>query len=83
MSICSASSIHFGPSYEPYEMSPIAFMIEVAWAEVTLVQRTFFDFQCFSSEFEFFHDFIVLLATVTSAHATSIIKTIGDILKYL
>ena len=43
----------------------------------------FFDFQCFSSEFEFFHDFIVLLATVTSAHTTSIIKTIGDIWKYL
>ena len=38
--IYGALSIHFGPCYKYFKMSPVVLMIEVAWAEVTVAKRT-------------------------------------------
>jgi len=40
VNICGASNIHFGPSYKYFKMYPAVLMIEFAWAEVTVVNRT-------------------------------------------
>ena len=35
VNICGASINHFGPFYQYSNMTPVLFIIEVAWAEVT------------------------------------------------
>ena len=84
VNICGTSSIYFGPLYKYFNMTSTLFMTEVVLAEVAVAKNnTSLKIHLFHLKSMFFMILLLLLATVTSAHTTSVMKRAEVIFKYL
>ena len=84
MNICGTSIDHFGPLYKYFNMTSTLFMTEVVWAEVAVAKNnTSLKINLFHLKSMFFMILLLFLATVTSAHTTSVMKRAEVMFTYI